>query len=107
MKNYTNFLQWAVVTILDRSTQDDHRSKVQVAGLFASPIVAKDSFMPYLPNKDIKRYLLNVDELERFEEFYNFVQDLNESYGDYAISHLKNGNFSADEKNKFRYLLGI
>lgn len=107
MKDYTKFLQWAVVTMIDRSTQDDHKSKIQVSGLFPNPIVAEDSFIPNLPNKEVKRYLLHTDELERFEEFYNFIQDLNENYGDYAIFHLEEGNFSTDEENRFRSLLGI
>lgn len=33
MKNYTKNLTWAVVSMLDRSTQDDNKSKVQIAGL--------------------------------------------------------------------------
>lgn len=47
------------------------------------------------------------DDLERFEEFYNFIQDLNEKYCDYAIFHVKDGNFTVDEENKFRYMLHI
>lgn len=31
MKNYTKNLTWAVVSMLDRSTQDDNKSKVQIA----------------------------------------------------------------------------
>lgn len=64
MKNYTKNLTWAVVSMLDRSTQDDNKSKVQIAGLFANPVVAQDSFIPYLPNKEYKRYIVHVDDLE-------------------------------------------
>lgn len=106
MKTYTDNLNWAVVTIIDRSTQDDHKSKLQLAGLFPSPIAAEDSFLPYLPNKEIKRYLLHIDDLERFEEFYNHVQDINETYGDHAIFHINEG-FSVDELNRFRNILGL
>ena len=106
MKDYTKMMKWAVITMVDRSTQDDHRSKIQIAGLFENPIVAEDSFMPYLPNKEIKRYLLRVEDLERFEAFYNHVQDINEKYGDHAIFHINDG-FSVDELNRFRTLLNL
>ena len=106
-KDYTKFMNWAVVTMIDRSTQDDHRSKVNVAALFANPVVAEDSFIPNLPNPEIKRYLIHVDDLERFEEFYNFIQDLNEKYEEKAIYHIKDGNFSTDEENRFRSILNI
>ena len=106
MKDYTKFLKWAVVTMIDRSTQDDKKSKIQIAGLFENPIVAEDSFMPYLPNKEIKRYLLRVEDLERFETFYNHVQDINEKYGDHAIFHINEG-FTVDELNRFRTLLNL
>lgn len=107
MKNYMNFMKWAVISMIDRSTQDDHKSKIQIAGLFQSPVVAEDSFMPHLPNQEIKRYCLHVDDLDRFEQFYNFIQDLNEEWGDYAIFHLDEGEFSTDEENRFRNILGI
>ena len=106
MKDYTKFLKWAVITMVDRSTQDDKKSKIQIAGLFENPIVAEDSFMPYLPNQEIKRYLLRVEDLERFEAFYNHVQDINEKYGDHAIFHINDG-FSVDELNRFRTLLNL
>ena len=106
MKDYTKFMNWAVVTMIDRSTQDDHKSKVNIAALFANPVVAEDSFIPNLPNQEIKRYLLRVDDLERFEEFYNHVQDINEKFGDYAIFHINEG-FTVDELNKFRQILNI
>ena len=106
MKDYTKFLKWAVITMVDRSTQDDKKSKIQIDGLFENPIVAEDSFMPYLPNKEIKRYLLRVEDLERFEAFYNHVQDINEKYGDHAIFHINDG-FTVDELNRFRTLLNL
>lgn len=106
-KDYTKMMKWAVVSMIDRSTQDDHRSKIQIAGLFENPIVAEDSFIPYLPNQEIKRYLLRVEDLERFEEFYNFIQDLNEKHGEKAIFHLSDGGFSVDEENRFRQILNI
>lgn len=107
MTDYTKFMKWAVFSMIDRSTQDDRKSKIQISGLFASPVVAEDSFIPNLPNKDVRRYLLHVDDLEHFEAFYNFIQDLNEEYGDYAIYHIKDGNFDTDDENRFRSILGI
>lgn len=105
-KDYTKTMNYAVVSMIDRSTQDDHRSKIQIAGLFENPIVAEDSFMPYLPNKEVKRYILRVEDLERFETFYNHVQDINEKYGDHAIFHINEG-FTVDELNRFRTLLNL
>lgn len=105
-KDYTKTMNYAVVSMIDRSTQDDHRSKIQIAGLFKNPIVAEDSFIPYLPNKEVKRYILRVEDLERFEAFYNHVQDINEKHGDYAIFHINEG-FTVDELNRFRTLLNL
>lgn len=105
-KHFSN-LKWAVFTMVDRSTQDDNRSKVNVSGLFVNPTVAEDYFIPNLPNSENKRYILHVSLLDRFEEFYNFIQDLNEKYGEKAIYHLKDGDFSTDEENRFRQVLGI
>ena len=105
-KDYTKMMKWAVITMVDRSTQDDNKSKVQIAGLFQNPTVAEDSFIPYLPNKEVKRYLLRVEDLERFEAFYNHVQDINEKFGDHAIFHINDG-FPADELNRFRTILNL
>lgn len=107
MNKYLKNLNWAVFTMVDRSTQDDRKSKIHVCGLFENPVVAEDSFIPNLPHPEIKRYILHVDYLERFEEFYNFVQDLNEKYGDHAIFHINEGGFLVDELNRFRSLLDI
>lgn len=104
MKDYTKFMNWALFTMIDRKTQDDRKSKVNVEALFGDPWSAENY---KAPNKEIKRYLLAVEDLEEFERFYNFVQDLNEKYGDYAIFHLKDGDFTTDQENKFRGMLGI
>ena len=105
MKDYTKFMKWAVITIIDRNTQDDRKSKVNIEALFSSPTQAEDNYI--IRNPEIKRYILNVDDLERFEDFYNFIQDLNEKYGDKAIYHLDEKDFSVDEENKFRTILKI
>ena len=104
MKNYTKFMKWAVITMIDRSTQDDRKSKVNVEALFSSPTQAEDNYI--IRNPEIKRYILNIDDLERFEEFYNHAQDINEKFGDHAIFHVNDG-FTVDELNRFRTLLNL
>ena len=104
MKDYTKFMKWAVITMIDRSTQDNRRSKVNVEALFSSPAQAEGNYM--IRNPEIKRYILNVDDLERFEAFYNHVQDINEKFGDHAIFHINDG-FTVDELNRFRTLLNL
>lgn len=91
--------------MIDRSTQDDRRSKISVAGLFSYPANAED-FIKTLPSEH-KWYMLDLDRLERFEEFYNYVQDINKLYGDYAIFHINDGGFTVDELNCFRCMLNI
>lgn len=105
MKDYTKMMKWAVVSMIDRNTQDDGRSKVNVEALFSSPAQAEDNYI--IRNPEIKRYILNIENLERFEEFYNFIQDLNEKHGEKAIFHLADGDFTTDEENLFRQILNI
>ena len=102
MKDYTKFMKWAIVYFIDRSTQDDKKSKLEVEALFSSAAQAEDN---YIIRNDAKRYILHVDDLERFEEFYNHLQDIKKQYGNYAIHHISN-DFLVDEQNKFRQLLG-
>ena len=103
-KDYTKMMNWAVITMIDRSTQDDRKSKVNIEALFSSPVQAEDNYI--IRNPEIKRYILNIDDLERFEEFYNHVQDINEKFGDHAIFHINDG-FTVDELNRFRTLLNL
>lgn len=104
-KDYLSKLNWAVFTMIDRTTQDDHKSKVYVSGVFGFPSNAED-FVKTLP-ADHKWYILDFDRLERFEEFYNFVQDINKEYGEHAIFHINDGGFLVDELNCFRSILNI
>ena len=104
MKDYTKFMKWAVITIIDRSTQNDRRSKANIEALFRSPAQAEENYI--IRNPEIKRYILNVDDLERFEEFYNHVQDINEKFGNHAIFHINDG-FTVDELNRFRTILNL
>lgn len=105
-KHFSN-LKWAVFTMVDRSTQDDNRSKVNVSGLFVNPTVTEYYLIPNLPNQEIKRYVLHASLIDRFEEFYNFIQDLNKKYGEKAIYHLDEGNFTSDEETLFRNMLNL
>lgn len=80
-------LDWALFTIIDRKMQDDRKSKIEIEALFKNPLQAENY---NAPNPEVKRYLLPVDELEAFEEFYNKMQD------------------GEKPKNlKFEYILGI
>lgn len=101
MKNYTKFMNWALVYFIDRSTQDDRKSKLHVEALFSSPAQAEDN---YMIRNEAKRYILHVDDLERFEAFYNHLQDLKAQYKEYAIYHISD-DFAVDEQNKFRQML--
>lgn len=105
MNKYLHLLEWAVFSMIDRKTQDDKKSKIRVEALFSNPVQAECHYIP--PNNSIKRYILNVEYLERFEKFYNFVQDINEKYSEKAIFHINDGEFTVDELNRFRTVLDI
>lgn len=96
---YLRNIKWAVFTIIDRATQDDRKSKVKVSGAFSCPSNAEE-FIKTLPTGH-KWYILDFDRLERFEEFYNYVQNINEQYGDYAIFHINDGGFLGGTGNSF------
>lgn len=106
-KRYLKLMEWVVFTMIDRSTQDDHKSKVHVSAIFSNPIDAKENYIQHQPNPEVKRYMLAIEDLEEFERFYNFIQDLNEEYGEYAIHYLDQGDFSTDQEKRFRYILKI
>ena len=73
MKDYTKFMKWAIVRFTDRSTQDDNTSKLSIEAMFSSPAQAEDNYI--IRNPEVKRYILHVDDLEQFEEFYNAKQE--------------------------------
>lgn len=91
--------------MIDRTTQDDRKSKVSVSGAF-NYLSNAEEFIKTLPAGH-KWYVLDLDRLERFEEFYNFAQDINEQYGECAIFHINDGGFPVDELNCFRSILNI
>ncbi len=105
MKDYTKFMKWAVVYMIDRKTQDDRKSKVEVEALFSSLVQAKDNYI--IRNPEHKRYIIHVDDLEEFETVYNQFQDLREKYGEHAIFHLDDLALGCDKENKYRYILNI
>lgn len=105
MKDYTKFMKWAVVYMIDRKTQDDRKSKVEVEALFSSPVQAKYNYI--IRNPEHKRYIIHVDDLEEFETVYNQFQDLREKYGEHAIFHLDDLALGCDKENKYRYILNI
>ena len=105
MKDYTQFMKWAIVYMIDRKTQDDRKSKLSVEALFENPVQAEDNYI--IPNPERKRYIIHVDDLEEFEIVYNQFQDLREKYGDRAIFHIKDLDFGCDKENKWREILKI
>jgi hypothetical protein len=105
MKDYTKFMKWAVVYMIDRKTQDNRKSKVQVEALFSSVPQAEDNYI--IRNPEHKRYIIHVDDLEEFETVYNQFQDLREKYGEHAIFHIKDLNLGCDKENKWREILKI
>lgn len=105
MKNYTDNLKWAIVSMIDRKTQDDRRSKVSVEALFQNPTQAEDNYI--INNPEYKRYILYIDDLEKMETIYNKLQDLREKYREKAIFHLKDLELGCDEENKWRAILGV
>ena len=105
MKDYTSNLRWALVSFADRSAQDDHKSKIKIEALFNSPVQCEDNYT--IRNPEVKRYIIFVDYLERFERYYNDVQDLNEEYGDHAIFHLDEISQGYEWDTKFRTILDI
>ena len=66
MKDYTKFMKWALVYMIDRKTQDDRRSKLVVEGLFSSPSQIEDNYI--IRNAENKHYIISVDDLEEFED---------------------------------------
>ena len=102
MRDYTQFMTWAVVYFVDRSSQDDKTSKLQVEALFSSPAQAEDN---YIIQNDAKRYILHINDLEQFEKFYNHLQDLKEKYGANAIYHIGDKYFPQVDEMRYRNLL--
>lgn len=105
MKDYTKFMKWALVYMIDRKTQDDQRSKLVVEGLFSSPSQIEDNYI--IRNVENKHYIISVDDLEEFETVYNGFQDLRERYGEHAIFCLEELNLGCDKENKWRQILGV
>ena len=56
---YLNRLNWAVFTMIHRTTQDDKKSKITVSGLFSYPENA-ENFIKTLPAVHKNNILLNI-----------------------------------------------
>ena len=63
MKDYTKFMKWALVYMIDRKTQDDRRSKLVVEGLFSSPSQIEDNYI--IRNVENKHYIISVDDIQK------------------------------------------
>jgi hypothetical protein len=100
----------ALFTIIDRRTQDDRRSKINISALFSTPVQAEDYIEKAAPNPETKWYILPLDELETFENFYNDMQHIKAKYGaERGIWHIDETEhyYTCDETNKYRHILGI
>ena len=103
MKDYTQFMSWAVVYFIDRSTQDDRKSKLEVEALFSNPVQAKDNYI--IRNEETKRYIVHVWDLEKLEKYYNFLQDLKEKYGPEGMFHKGEKYFDTIDRQRFDNIL--
>ena len=100
MKNYVNFMTWAIVYFVDRTTQDDKKDKLQVEALFRSKVQAEDN---YIIRNNVKRYIVSIDDLEQFEKFYNLLNDKGLKPRDCWTIELD--GFTQSEKQKYLSLL--
>lgn len=105
MDKYTNGLNIALVYFIDRSTQDDRKSKLKIEALFSSVPQCEDNYI--IRNPEVKRYMIRLEWVADFERFYNHIQDINAKYGEKAIFHINDIGLDCDLINKFRYILDL
>ena len=80
MKNIFNECKWAVAYKIDKSTQDDRKTKITVAATFSYPINAEDFVNNCLPKETKDRFfIINIDELEKCDDC-DKVQKVNSLY---------------------------
>lgn len=81
MKNITfNKCTWAVAYKIDKSTQDDRKTKVNVTAVFSNPDNAEDFVNSCLPKKTKDRFFIiwladlesceDADRIQKVSEFY-------------------------------------
>lgn len=81
MKNITfNKCTWAVAYKIDKSTQDDRKTKVTVTAVFSDPDNAEDFINNCLPKETKDRFfIIDIDELESCEDA-DRIQKVTELY---------------------------
>lgn len=81
MKNITfNKCTWAVAYRIDKSTQDDRKTKVTVTAVFSDPDNAEDFINNCLPKETKDRFfIIDIDELESCEDA-DRIQKVTELY---------------------------
>ena len=69
MKNIFNDCKWAVAHKIGKETQDDRKTKINVAATFSYPINAEDFINNCLPAETKERFfIINIDELEACDD---------------------------------------
>ncbi len=81
MKNITfNKCTWAVAYKIDKNTQDDRKTKVNVTAVFSNPDNAEDFINNCLPKETKDRFfIIDIDELESCEDA-DRIQKVTELY---------------------------
>lgn len=68
MKAFNN-CKWAVAYKIDKSTQDDRKTKITVVSVFANPSNAEDFIEKCLPTETKERFfIIDIDDLERCDD---------------------------------------
>lgn len=69
MKNIFNSCKWAVAFKIDKNTQDDRKTKINVSAVFAHPDNAEDFIEKCLPKETKDNFfIIHLDELEKCDD---------------------------------------
>ena len=69
MKTIFNDCKWAVAYKIDKSTQDDRKTKISVAAIFRNPGNAEDFINNCLPASTRERFfIIDIEELEACDD---------------------------------------
>lgn len=75
-----NTCTWAVASKINKSTQDDRKTKVTVTAVFSNPDNAEDFINNCLPKETKDRFfIIDIDELESCEDA-DRIQKVTELY---------------------------